>query len=327
MKTAMPRPLNILMLGGAKRVSMARHFIAAAAAKGFDARIYSFELNADVPAAAVGDVIKGGRWSDADILEQLDKACRQNEIDIILPFVDGAVEIAARYSMQPGHAWSPVSAPDTCRAMFDKVEADRLLRCAGVPLPRVVEGAVPEFFPVIAKPRTGSASKGIVVVRDIDEWRSLGLDSERYIVQEFIGNRREYTLDCYIDRRGNVAAVSPRERIEVVGGEVSRSVTVDLPAGVEIARKAIEAAGLRGAVTVQLIEDKDTGRLMLMEINPRLGGGAVCSLYAGVNLPAMIIDDWQEKDVAPVEAVAGVNMTRYMQEVVFGPDNRVITIN
>ena len=322
----MARPLNILMLGGAKRVSMARHFISTAAAMGFDARIYSFELNADVPVAAVGEVIIGGRWSDPDILAQLDAACVDKGIDIVLPFVDGAVEIAARYGMEPGHAWSPVSVPDVCRAMFDKVVADRVLRAAGVPLPRIIEEGEPQFFPVIAKPRTGSASKGIVVVGDIDEWRSLGLDAERYIVQEYIKNRREYTLDCYIDRRGKVVAISPRERIEVVGGEVSRTVTVSLPEGVEIARKAIEGAGLRGAVTVQLIEDVDTGRLMLMEINPRLGGGAVCSLYAGVNLPAMIINDWLGKDVESVEAAAGVNMTRYMQEVVFAPDNSVMTL-
>ncbi|MDE6346031.1 MAG: ATP-grasp domain-containing protein [Muribaculaceae bacterium] len=320
----MRQPLNVLMLGGAKRVSMARLFVETAAKMGFDARMYSFELGEDVPIASVAEVITGGKWSDSSLPLQLHHACIDKKIDIILPFVDGAVEVAALYCRTTPLVWSPVSAPDICRAMFDKKIADDMLRAAGIPLPRVVDGGEPGFFPVIAKPRTGSASRGIKVIRSMEQWRDLNLDTDRYIVQEYIQNRREYTLDCYIDHRGNITAMSPRLRLEVVGGEVSRTLTVDLPAGVEIARQAIKAVDLRGAVTVQLIENTENGELMLMEINPRLGGGAVCSVYAGVNLPYMIISDWLGHYVEYMEATPQVEMTRYMQEVVFGPDKKEI---
>lgn len=314
----------MLMLGGAKRVGMAKLFVETAGRMGFDARLYSFELGEDVPIASVAEVITGGKWSDPDLSAQLHDACRDKSIDIILPFVDGAVEVASAFCQSVPDVWSPVSRPEVCRAMFDKKLADDMLRAADVPLPRVVTGGEPQFFPVIAKPRTGSASKGIVVVENMDQWRGLNLDVDRYIVQEYIANRREYTLDCYIDRKGDIKAISPRVRLEVVGGEVSRTVTVDLPEGVEIARCAIKAADLRGAVTVQLIENLDNGRLMLMEINPRLGGGAVCSVYAGVNLPAMIIDDWKGREVVSAVPKPGIEMTRYMQEVVFAPDRRTV---
>lgn len=323
----MAKPLNVLMLGGAKRVSLAKHFIATAAKMGYDARLYSFELNKNVPVASVAEIVIGGKWNDPELFKQLHDVCADNKIDIILPFVDGAVEIAASFCQKETSIWSPVSAPEVCRAMFDKKCADEILRSNNVPLPRVVDTQIPEFFPVIAKPRTGSASKGIIVIHDLEQWNDLNLDVDKYIVQEYIANRREYTLDCYIDRKGIISAISPRLRIEVAGGEVVRSLTVDLPEGIEIARAAIDATGLRGAVTVQLIENVDSGKLMLMEINPRLGGGVVCSLYAGINILEMIINDWQGREIKYKKSKAGIEMARFMQEIVFDSDNNIVNLS
>ena len=57
------QPLNVLMLGGAKRVSMARLFTETAAKLKYNARMYSFELGEDVPIASVAEVITGGKWT------------------------------------------------------------------------------------------------------------------------------------------------------------------------------------------------------------------------------------------------------------------------
>lgn len=321
----MMQPLNVLMLGGAKRVSMAKLFVKEAAILGYEASLYSFELDKDVPIATVAEVITGGKWNDPTILDQIHTTCIEKKIDIILPFVDGAVMVAAEYCRCNSQVWSPASSPELSRAMFDKKVTDELLREKEILLPRCVTEAEPAFFPVIAKPRTGSASKGIKVIHNMTEWHNAHIDREKYIVQEYIAHRREYTLDCYIDNTGHITAISPRLRVEVVGGEVSRTVTVDLPAGVDIARNVIKSLGLRGAVTIQLLEDIDSGRLMLMEINPRLGGGAVCSVYAGVNLPQMIINDWRSYYIDFMEAKPGVEMTRYMQEVVFDSETNLMS--
>lgn len=65
----------------------------------------------------------------------------------------------------------------------------------------------------------------------------------------------------------------PRKRLEVVGGEVSRTVTLRDDRIMELSRKVIERLHLRGAVTLQFLRDITTDRMLLMEINPRLGGG------------------------------------------------------
>lgn len=57
---------------------------------------------------------------------------------------------------------------------------------------------------------------------------------------------------------------------------------------------------------------------MLMEINPRLGGGVVCSVHAGADIPSMIL---KEAVGLPIEAVAnikaGTMICRYFEEAVF----------
>ena len=105
-------------------------------------------------------------------------------------------------------------------------------------------------------------------------------------------------------------------------GEAVRTVTVDSPQASALACRAIEETGLRGAVTVQIIHDLDNDRYMIMEINPRLGGGAVASVYAGFNLPAAIIQDaLGERPVAAGAAQAGVLTTRFLDDVVFRPND------
>mgnify|MGYP001035109838 FL=1 len=81
--------------------------------------------------------------------------------------------------------------------------------------------------------------------------------------------------------------------------------------------RALSAIGLRGAVTVQLIRDDDTGRLYIMEINPRLGGGAVCSVHAGADIPGMILDEAMGVTCHRAPYRPGTEIARYLQEVVF----------
>ena len=65
--------ISLLFLGGAKRVTMARMFKAAAAQRGLDCAIHAYELDAHSAIAAEGDVTEGLRWSDPAILADLDR--------------------------------------------------------------------------------------------------------------------------------------------------------------------------------------------------------------------------------------------------------------
>ncbi len=68
----------------------------------------------------------------------------------------------------------------------------------------------------------------------------------------------------------------------------------------------------------------DGGRLLLMEINPRLGGGCVCSVHAGADIPSLIIGEALGEKLSSLSALAGVEISRYPAETVFYPDNRIL---
>lgn len=310
--------VHILFLGGAKRVSMARMFKKAARTLGLEASIFSYELDTCVPIACEGEVIEGSRWTDRDVLERLDAVVDKYGIDIIVPFVDGAVGVASAYAeTYPGKVFVPAGDASAAELMFDKVSAAKAFESHGLPIPSTYRPGDP-CLRLIAKPRHGSASKGIVEINTIEALDDMLLKSDMYLIQERIDNREELTVDCYVAADGRALVVSPRRRNVTVGGEVSDTETVEMPEAAELAERVISSFGLKGAVTVQLIRDLDmAGRLLVMEVNPRLGGGAVCSVAAGADIPALIISEALSLPLAPMKARKAVRICRYMQEVVF----------
>lgn len=318
------RQLTFLFLGGAKRVRMAELFEQAAGRMfNADMRIIGYELDRVCPLGAGHQIVEGRRWGDPSVFDHLEEVVEEYEVDALIPFVDGAVGVAAEFAAR--HRGRPVFVPASDRrlsdTMFDKVEAAALFERLGLPVPATYRDGDP-CLRLIAKPRFGSASKGIVEINSLQKLYEMQSMGGRYLIQERIDNREELTVDCYVGvRTGRIEGVSPRLRLEVSGGEVVRTLTVDNPEAVALVRRTLQATGLRGAVTVQLIRDLDTGRYMIMEINPRLGGGAVASVYAGFNLPAAIIADCLGRDIAAGEPRPGYLTARYLADVVFVPEN------
>lgn len=313
----MEKSLNILMLGGAKRVSMGRMLMQAARRRGLAPHLYSYELAADVPVACIADVITGRRWSDPELVADLRRVILEYDIDIVLPFVDGALEVCASGALP---AWSPTSYNAT--SFYHKIQSDRLFSDAGIRTPRRHTGDY-SGHPLIAKPDCGSASKGIVRItsqRDLDAIT----DCDAYLIQELITDAREITVDCYVTKDNKVCCAVPRRRVEVAGGEVIRTVTVDRPDITAMSHEILHRLGLTGAVTLQFIENTNTPPL-LMEINPRLGGGAVCSVYAGADIPEMIVTEWLGVPVPVCDTPkTGITVTRYFEDVVFD-NGKIIT--
>lgn len=312
-KTESGKKLNILFLGGGKRVSVGRMLMdAAQRVTGTAPHLYSYELDPACPIASIATVIRGVRW--VDISNRIDILCDvidRYDIDIVIPFVDPAVEIAARLRDCRPSVFVPVGDAATAAAMFDKIEADRIFRNLGMPLPDLTDGCH-----VIAKPRRGSASQGILTFRPGETLPGY-VTSGDYLLQRNILSREEITVDCYVSQQGDILAVSPRVRLAVSGGEVIDTLTVYSPAIDSLCRRLIEGIGLRGAVTIQFITDlDDPANPMVMEINPRLGGGVVASVRAGADIPSLIIGEALGREQSPQPARPGVRVVRYLEEVV-----------
>ena len=319
-----PGIVSILFLGGAKRVAMARMFKAAAAKRKLQCRIVAYELSCHSAIASEGIVVEGLKWSDPMLYNDIARIIDEYKIDIMLPFVDPAVGVTAEYVTRYGNVFVPVSPKNLAEKMFDKIASADFFESLSIPIPPTWRHGSPLLGHMIAKPRFGSASKGIELIDSLrDLYRINGLGDGKYLIQQRFDNRMEYTVDCYADiTDGHIAAISPRIRGEVSGGEVVRTTTIADGKIEELVKHTLTKTGLRGAVTVQILHDLDSDRLMIMEINPRLGGGAVASVHAGVDLPGLIIDNAAGSELAYLHPKAGVETVRYLDDVVFYPDEK-----
>ena len=318
----MKQAVNILMLGGARRVSMARHIIKAGARHDLNVNLFSYELTDEVPIAEVATVIKGARWSDNNLMEHLHDTIKDNGIDILLPFVDPSVEVALRYVHNDSSVWTPGSNINMVAIMFNKIAADETFRKFAIPIPPNPkhETVVGE---IIAKPCFGSASKGIRILT-ADEYYHLAKTDKGndFLFQKYFDKRKEYTVDCYVDHTGKVVCAIPRIRLDIAGGEVTDTVTVR---DIEIEQLSIEILNrlqLTGPITLQFLRELypsgHLGPAMLMEINPRFGGGAVCAIHAGADIPYFMFGDYLGKPMQPCDIwLEGTRICRYQQEVVF----------
>ena len=307
---------TILMLGGSRRVSLADLFKESGKRVGTDVRIIAYELNEHVPIALEGKVVTGLKWSDPAVVDDIARVVKENQVDIILPFVNGAIEIASLCKERIPGVFVPVSDFSTTSRMFDKVEAAHLYKEIGMPIPRTYS-IINNEMPAIVKPRKGGSSRGIQIFHDVDDLMHLeNLDS--YIIQEYIEHNREYTVDCYVSREGEILVTVPRERIEIMGGEVTRTRTCRIGRLIEMSREFINALGLTGPVTLQFLHDLDRDRFLLMEANPRLGGGVVCSIYAGAPITDYILAEAMGRNPKPCsDWTEGVLMARYLKEAIF----------
>ncbi len=210
----------------------------------------------------------------------------------------------------------PVTDFDIVSRLFDKSEAAKTFKEAGLPIPRTYSVLNAEV-PAIAKPRKGGSSRGIHIFRNMEELMHLN-DLQNYLLQEYIENCKEYTVDCYISHAGEILVTVPRERLEIMGGESTRTRTCRNEILENLCREVIEKFSLRGPVNLQFLHDLDADRYLLMEVNPRLGGGVICSIYAGAPITDYIIREALGVELKPCsDWASGTLMARYFKEAIF----------
>ncbi|MDE5795657.1 MAG: hypothetical protein K2H75_00955, partial [Muribaculaceae bacterium] len=65
--------LTVLALGGARRVSVAELIKKSGSRIGYEVDLVSYELNEEVPIAIVGKVVVGKRWTDPEVVDDIER--------------------------------------------------------------------------------------------------------------------------------------------------------------------------------------------------------------------------------------------------------------
>ena len=232
---------------------------------------------------------------DAFVPTMLEIAHR-DQIDSVVPTLDPELHVFATHRDDFRKAGTDIliSEPWITSLSWDKWEFAKWLNQAGLP-------TVPTFEvrsldrttltgSVVAKPRNGSSSIGVLLAESIDE---LPLDElgDEYIIQG-AAKGIEFTVDFAVGRAGTFLGAVPRRRLETRAGEVSKAVTVRLKAIEEVIRETAHALqGAYGVLNLQLFADTESDDISIIELNARVGGGYPLSHQAGANFFRAILDD------------------------------------
>ena len=319
------QPVTVLISSAGRRVELLRGFRRALEAVGAapgrvlaaDCSWYSSAFHDADEAFLVP------RLDDPAFVPRLLELCSEHRVDLIVPTIDTEmpVWVAHRDQFDAIGTTIALSHGDVIASAADKQRTHDWLVAQGFP---TVDQTTPAgalaapdawTFPLMAKPRFGSAGLGVELVRDTEE---LALVARRghelgEIVVQRVAPGVEHTIDLLADRTGRCVCAVPRRRIEVRAGEVSKGVTVRSVVLENLAGRLCEALpGAYGALNVQVFVD-DPDRLAVIEINARYGGGFPLSLEAGADFPRWMLEELRglPSTASPDGWRAGLVMLRY----------------
>lgn len=260
------------------------------------------------------------RCDDPGFVPRLLEICAEHHVDLLVPTLDPELPVyaAAREQFAAIGTTVAISRPEVAAIGGDKQHTHDWLVANG--FPTVQQGSLADVqadpgawsFPLIVKPRFGSASIGVGKVHDLAELERAAQDPD--VLVQSVAPGVEHTIDLLASQDGRCLAAIPRRRIEVRAGEVSKAVTVRSPALMELAEKVCSALpGAFGALNVQVFVGDEPGQLAIIELNARFGGGYPLSYAAGADFPLALVQDALGLPVtAPLEGWQdGLVMLRY----------------
>src|SRR5690606_2035985 len=152
-------------------------------------------------------------------------------------------------------------------------------------------------FPVFLKPDIGYGSRGAKKIDNVEEGRMHLNSFSNSLILEFLPGK-EYTVDCFTNRHGELLYHGARERKRVANGISVNTVPVKSNDDeiLKIVEKINNRIKFSGAWFVQLKEDVN-GQFSLLEIAARLGGSSSLNRNLGVNFALLSIFDAFELDV------------------------------
>jgi carbamoyl-phosphate synthase large subunit len=263
-------------------------------------------------------------------------------VDCLVPLNDLEVPVIAAHKDELEQLGISVFAPDlpVVNKVRDKGKYRELLKSFDVLAPLSylnLEDAKKALddkevsFPLIVKPRNGSASIGIEFVHSVEgmmvayehavkDIKETSLNDATYkkpednvIIEEVIEGEK-FSVDMFNDLEGNHLASFVRKQLAMRGGDVDRSITVNEPELQAIAERTGKNLGHAGYMNTDVYYDGKN--YYVIDINPRFGGGYSFTHEAGANIPAAIVALATGKEVKEDWLTQGTDMELARHDVV-----------
>jgi D-aspartate ligase len=223
-------------------------------------------------------------------------------------------------------------------ALLDKARFQALADRNGLPVPQAQHfhpvASEPDdldvTFPVVIKPLTRLERwndtfglRKALEVKDCDALRALwpqlldvGID---LIAQELIpgAETRIESYHCYVDQRGSIAAEFTGRKIRTYPLAYGHTTALEITDAADVrqlGRSIVEKLGLTGVAKLDF-KRHPSGKLHLLEINPRFTLWHHAAAVAGLNIPALVYADLTGTPRPPMpRATAGVRWCKVWKD-------------
>lgn len=160
-------------------------------------------------------------------------------------------------------------------------------------------------YPIIAKNRWGMGSKGLMLIHNEGELLQYNRRNNQNFVPTFIQynndesnsiiyqeaiHGQEYGIDIVNDLNNNFFDCRIKKKVEMRGGETDIAQIVEDKDILDLAKQLSLIFAHSGNIDCDIIRDIN-GKLYVIDINPRFGGGYIFSLESGLNVP-YLLSEW-----------------------------------
>ena len=277
--------MNVLIPSVGRKRYLVRMFLAALQSSG--GRLFVSDVDGNAPALSEGgERVVLPRFDDATYWSVATGLIEARGIDAVLPVRDAELVGWAERGETGGlGAVVCLSPSSTLRICTDKSRLYAEAARGGVRSPRTWQQVewhrLMQDWPgtLVAKPITGSGSRGLRILRDAPDLAEARHGLQGYLVQERVAGP-EFSVDCFFaGRGGRPMQCLARQRLEVEDGECVRARIVQRADLESLVQRLAEALSFQGVVNFQFI-DSEQGPL-LIDVNPRFPGGLKISVAHG----------------------------------------------
>jgi len=285
--------IRILFTSVGRRVELMQEFRSAAQELNKQIELYGADMTETAPALHFCDhTVIVPRIKDDAYIPTLLENCKKYHIDAVIPTIDTDLLLLAKAKGEFERIGTTVivSDEDKIKLCRDKRLTSAYFVSVGLLAPMPVDDfqMYSGGYPAFIKPKDGSSSVFAYKVNSPEELESMAKQVPDYIIQPYIDGV-EYTVDVFCDFNGNPVYITPRIRLATRSGEVLKTEIYQDETIISEIKQLLKDYRPCGAITVQLIRQKETNKDYYIEINPRYGGGAPLTMRAGANSAKAIL--------------------------------------
>lgn len=309
----MTKSTNILFTCAGRRNYLVNYFKESLNGNG---KVVAIDMQLSAPALVDADIArKVPSIYDSAYIPALKKVIKEENIDAVISLNDLELPILSKHKeeLENQGAKIIISDPNAIAIAFDKWKTFTFFKSIGIDTPKTyltIRDALTAIqnselhYPLIIKPRWGSASISIDIAENEEELRlayklqhlkvqksilknASSEDIEKSIlIQEKIDGE-EYGIDILNDLEGNHYNSFVRKKLAMRSGETDKAVSVINDKFSEIAKIIAENTKHIGNMDCDFFVKDD--KVYYLEMNPRFGGGYPFSHEAGINTPAIYV--------------------------------------